>query len=230
MYECYFMISEASSNLLTIARTLGNNIQFSSALRIPIEHEMPVSRQIDCNEVKLQRFKNITQEDKIEASYYLEDNDWDFEQSLASWKADKDWNECHYHSKKDLSNDLTGDDLAESVHSVKPSKRSSFKSFLGSSRSVSKTDAVETIEPWMIVEDTSASRGVVSSEGDTVLPNYDNDSDIYVIPAAEYSPHNRKQTSSNEKIKNSLLSLFGRKSGARDIDGDNALPMMQPLL
>ena len=192
---------------------------------------MPVSRQIDCNEVKLQRFKNITQEDKIEASYYLEDNDWDLEQSLASWKEDKDWNECHYHSKKDLSNDLTGDDLAESIHSVKPSKRSSFRSFLGSSKSVINTDAVETIEPWMIVGDTSASQEVVSSEGDTALPNYDNDSDIYVIPAAEYSPQHRKPSSSSEKIKNSFMSLLGRKSSARSIDGDNALPMMQqPLL
>lgn len=191
---------------------------------------MPVTRQIDCNDVKLQRFKNITQEDKIEASYYLQDNDWDLERSLASWKEDKDWNESHYHSNGELSNDLTGDDLADSIHAVKPSKRPSFKSFLSSSKSVIKTESPETIEPWMIVGESRESREVVSSEADTSLPNYDNDSDIYVIPAAEYTPAYKKQSSSSEKIKNSFMSLLGRKSSVRSINGDNALPMMQPLL
>jgi hypothetical protein len=99
----------------------GNNIQFSPALRIPIEHEMPVTLQQDSHEIMIQRFKNITQEDFNEAKYYLEGSEYNLEKSVATWKEDKDWNDTHFHTNS-LSSDLP-DDQERDPSNVRPSRR-----------------------------------------------------------------------------------------------------------
>lgn len=70
----------------------GNNIQFKKTLRIPLSFDsVNEFKQIETNEVILQKFKNETNELNAEARAYLEDSNWNLESALASWRADSQW-------------------------------------------------------------------------------------------------------------------------------------------
>lgn len=91
----------------------GNNIQFKTSLLIPINGGAIIRPQIETNEVLLQRFKNLTSEGMQEARMYLDDNDWDFQKALESWKADRHWEEDHsnvQHNNK-FSSELPDEEI-----------------------------------------------------------------------------------------------------------------------
>lgn len=71
----------------------GNNIQVKTKLLIPINAGVAIRPQIETEEVILQKFKNITQEQTLEARIYLEEHKWNFENALQAWKNDNNWEE-----------------------------------------------------------------------------------------------------------------------------------------
>lgn len=75
----------------------GNSFRSQKSLRIPIEPGIPVSIQTSSNDVIIQKFKNITGEDTMEAKYYLEENNWDLLSAIASLNGDAAWFEDNRH-------------------------------------------------------------------------------------------------------------------------------------
>ena len=233
----------AGTNLhCTFPILIGNNIQFSQALRIPVDHEMPISRQQDTPEVILQRFKNISQEDGNEARYYLEENGGDLARALAAWKEDKDWNDTHFYpNANECSSDLP---LDESNHpdASKLSRRGCFRNFMRSQANhVELVPSAASTESWTIVNDTrpqplTATTGV--EEDSVLLSNiisYDENSDIYVVPATGSWKQLRRESSGSGKITDSILSIFGRKrstsgNSGLGLDDGKVDSMRQPLI
>jgi hypothetical protein len=208
---------------------LGNNIQFSPALRIPIEHEMPITYQKDTHEIMIQRFKNITQEDFNEAKYYLEGSEYDLEKSLATWKEDKDWNDTHFNSNSLSGNDLP-DDPETDPSNVRPSRRNGcLRSCMGIQPEVLPE------ETWTLVNDISpldAGLFVTTSSDPPSYPDYavtgvDNseNTDVYVVPAAAVSGR-YPATSGNSRITDTIRSIFGHKNS----NNSDVEPMLVPLI
>jgi hypothetical protein len=211
---------------------LGNNIQFSPALRIPIEHEMPITLQKDTYEVMIQRFKNITQEDFNEAKYYLEGSEYDLEKSLATWKEDKDWNDTHFHSSSLSGNDLP-DDQEIDPSNIRPSRRGGcLRSIMGIKPQVLPE------ETWTLNDNSPLDAGLfvtISSDPPsypdyavTGVDNSDN-TDIYVVPAAAVS-WKHPATSGSSKIKDTIRSIFGRKNSNGNETNSDVEPMLVPLI
>ena len=69
----------------------GSAFRSRKVLRIPIEKGATVRVQDSSHDVLLQKFKNATLESDIEAKYYLEENNWDFEEAMADWSGDESW-------------------------------------------------------------------------------------------------------------------------------------------
>lgn len=195
---------------------------------------MPVSIQLDTDEVKLQRFKNITHEDAIEASFYLEEHKWDLDSALIAWKDDKLWNETHFYPNGALSNDVPEDFLSDSTHEIRRSKTFSLRSALSSRAPDNIVKPPGTIEPFMIIQ--SPKEIVTDSVRGIECEVYEDDSDIYVVQATESWKQPKYQNSNSEKMKNTIMSLFGRKSSISEndnlinLDEGNVDPILQPLM
>ena len=202
---------------------------------------MPIRMQKDTPEVMLQRFKNISQEDGNEASYYLQESDYDLVRALAAWKEDKDWNDTHFHSSNDVSSDLP---LDESVHldnsTIIPTRRGCFKNFMTSHKV--KAETPQSNESWTMVNESSPMPLSANTGTEMSPPNYDgfhdDNSDIYVVPATTSWKYSEKVASGSAKITDSILSVFGRK---RSVSGNSGFPgsssdardsnsMTQPLI
>lgn len=69
----------------------GNNIQMKSKLLIPINAGLAIRPQIETEEIVLQKFKNMTQEQTQEARLYLDEHKWNLESALDAWKSDNNW-------------------------------------------------------------------------------------------------------------------------------------------
>lgn len=203
-------------------------------MRIPIEHELPVSIQLDTNEVKLQRFKNITHEDAIESSFYLDEHKWDLDNALTAWKEDKVWNETHFYPNGTQSNDIPEEFVSESTHETKRSKRFSLSRIMSSKTQIINMKPPGTIEPFMIIEspneiEINAIKGIQCDVNEV-------DSEIYVVQAAGSWKQPRYQNSGSEKMKNTILSLFGRKNSVSDSDNlineneGTVDPILRPLM
>lgn len=214
---------------------LGNNIQFSPALRIPIEHEMPITLQHDTHEVMTQRFKNITQEDFNEAKYYLEGSEYDLEKSLSTWKEDKDWNDTHFHSNSlQSSNDLPTEEEDIDPSNVKPSRRGCLQSIMGK-----KNAPVSPDETWTLINDKSPHDAVLltsvdppsNSGNDYAVTgvDYNENADIYVVPAAGVS-WKYPTASGSSKIKDAVRSIFGRKNSNGNETSGDVDTMLVPLI
>lgn len=208
---------------------------------------MPITRQQDTPEIALQRFKNITQEDANEASYYLGECEGDLERALAAWKEDKDWNDTHYYpNSNECSSDLPLDD---STHvATKQSRRGCFKNFMISQKD--EQVGVEgpptrtptgTTESWTIVEDDTrapinVSTGVEMNFNPQYETNYEDNSDVYVVPANVSWKYPKLESAKSVKITDSILSIFGRKrstsgnSSLLNLDEGNVDSMLRPLI
>jgi UBA-like domain len=185
--------------------------------------------------VKLQRFKNITHEDAIESSFYLDEHMWDLDNALTAWKEDKVWNDTHFYPNGTQSNEIPEDFLSESTHETKSSsKRFSLSRILSSKAPSNDTKAPGAIEPFMIIEGpneivTNAVKGIECEVNE-------DDSDIYVVQASDLWKQPKYQNSSSEKMKNTILSLFGRKNSVSDNDNlmnmdEGAVdPILRPLM
>ena len=79
----------------------GNNIQALKTLRIPIEPGCAIDIQSETEDILIQKFKNISGEGKIESKVYLEENNWNIEKALISWKTDETWNHTHHITTDD---------------------------------------------------------------------------------------------------------------------------------
>jgi hypothetical protein len=185
--------------------------------------------------VKLQRFKNITHEDAIESSFYLDENVWDLDNALTAWKEDKVWNDTHFYPNGTQPNEIPEDFLSESTHETKSSsKRFSLRRILSSKAPSNSTNASGAIEPFMIIEGpneiaTNVMKGIECEVNE-------DDSDIYVVQAADSWKQPKYQNTSSEKMKNTILSLFGRKNSVSDNDNlinmdEGAVdPILRPLM
>lgn len=224
------MVVDSITQLNYTSVTIGNNIQFSSSLRIPIEHEMPISRQMDCNEVKIQRFKNASQEGAIEATYYLQEYEWDLEQSLVAWNEDKIWNDTHYHPNAEHSNDLPND----STHSIEPERRVSFRNFM-MRKKAEVQNSVPVAEPYINFQSTNQpALGIVT--GTVCLPSIpENDSSTQYPTAASSWSRSRKSPLSGGQMKQSIMSIFGFSKNIEEndilmnVEGSND-HLRQPLI
>lgn len=185
--------------------------------------------------MKLQRFKNISHEDAIESSFYLDEHKWDLDNALIAWKEDKVWNDTHFYPNGAQSNEIPDDFLSESTHETKrSSKRFSLSRIISSKSPASNTKAPGTIEPFMIIQGPTE---IITNavEGIECEMNED-DSDIYVVQAADSWKQPKYQNSSSEKMKNTILSLFGRKNSVSDNDNlinfdEGAVdPVLRPLM
>ena len=224
----------------------GNNIQFSPALRIPIEHQMPITRQQETPEITQQRFKNITQESYNEASYYLGECDGDLERALVAWKEDKDWNDTHYYPNFNEQNSDVP--LDESVHVAKRDTRRGWFKNQDKSHKVAEegTTAATTMstrptESWTLVEDNDTKAVIIASTGVELLStpqyesNVDDNSDIYVVPANVSWKYPKIESSKSVMISEKILSIFGRKrSSTTDVFGipveGNFDSVLRPLI
>ena len=94
----------------------GNHIKSFKILKIPIEPGVPFTTQIETQEYILQKFKNETNENTTEAKIYLEDNSWDYDKALLSWKDDDKYLKQHsqemnrFSSSTSIEIDLNTDD------------------------------------------------------------------------------------------------------------------------
>ena len=209
----------------------GNNIQFTPALRIPIEHQMPITRQQESLEITQQRFKNITQESCNEASYYLGECDGDLERALVAWKEDKDWNDTHYYPNfNEQNSDIP---LDESVHIAKRNSRRGWLQSHDKSQKVieegattvttATTTATRTTESWTLVEYINKTAVITASTGVEIFctPQYesynDDNSDIYVVPANTSWKYPKIESANRVMISERFLSIFG---GKRNITTD----------
>lgn len=174
---------------------------------------------MDCNEVKIQRFKNASQEGAIEATYYLQEYEWDLEQSLVAWNEDKIWNDTHYHPNAEHSNDLPND----STHSIEPERRVSFRNFM-MRKKAEVQNSVPVAEPYINSALTNQPAiGIVT--GTVCLPSIpENDSNNQYPTAA--SSWSRKSNSSRKsvlspgqtQIKQSIMSIFGFSKNIEEND------------
>ena len=69
----------------------GNAFRSKKALRIPLEAGMPFAYQTPTNEVKIQQFRNITNEGREEAMFYLEEHHYDIMEAVAALSGDTEW-------------------------------------------------------------------------------------------------------------------------------------------
>jgi hypothetical protein len=66
----------------------GNAIQHLAVLRIPLEPGLTF-KQVETNDVILQKFRNITQENTAESTIYLDSSQWNLENAIEAWKKDE---------------------------------------------------------------------------------------------------------------------------------------------
>lgn len=71
----------------------GNNIQVKTKLLIPINAGVAIRPQIETEEIILQKFKNVTQEQTQEARLYLDEYQWNLENAIQAWNNDNNWEE-----------------------------------------------------------------------------------------------------------------------------------------
>jgi hypothetical protein len=102
----------------------GSSFQFKKTLRIPIAPGSIVQPQVDTQEVKVQKFKNVTGEGNQEAHLYLENSDWDVDRAIGAWKGDENWTITAPRSQVAFSSEVSEPIVAplevQLVHEVRP--------------------------------------------------------------------------------------------------------------
>ena len=191
---------------------------------------MPICRQLDCNDVKVQRFKNASQEGAIEATFYLQEYEWDLEKSLEAWNEDKIWNDTHYHPNEDHSNDLPND----STHDVEPARRITFRNFMMRKKAESQ-NTLPVAEPFEILNSTNQDATNVVTGTVCPPPTLVNNLNCLLPTAASSWSRPRKTSLSGGQMKNSIMSIFGFSKNIEEndnfvtVDGTND-HLRQPLI
>lgn len=96
----------------------GNNIKAFKTLKIPIESGATINLQEDTHEVLIQKFRNETGEDLVEAELYLEESTWNLESALLSWRGDENWHQTNPIKKEDIIMALDESIHDDSSHSL----------------------------------------------------------------------------------------------------------------
>lgn len=69
----------------------GNNIQYHKTLRIPVAPGVPINiQEQDSHQVRIVKFRNLTNEGAIEAELYLSESEEDLDKAIAAWKTDNE--------------------------------------------------------------------------------------------------------------------------------------------
>ena len=99
----------------------GNAFRSRKTLRIPIEKGMNIKLQKNEPEIILQRFKNLTNEQTLEAKFYLEEHNYNLERAYEAWVQDQQWASEHIDENGEYNNDIEDDEIVSAgVSNIDP--------------------------------------------------------------------------------------------------------------
>ena len=89
----------------------GNAFRSRKTLRIPIEKGVNIKLQSNEPEIILQRFKNLTNEQTLEAKFYLDEHNYNLNSAYEAWVQDQKWASEHIDENGEYNNDIEDDEI-----------------------------------------------------------------------------------------------------------------------